>query len=323
MSNTHPDSGTVRAALELAVRAPSVHNSQPWLWRVGDHTVHLYADTGRQLPYTDPDQRDLLVSCGAALHHLRVAARMLGWQTSVHRLPNPAEPDHLASVEFRAMTPAPEESLLARAIEQRRTDRRRFTSWEVTAGQMARLVDAGSAHGVLVHKVENGYERSGLLLAFERAARLHAADFGYGLELSQWSGRHASPQGVPSRSAVASADATVRPFSNPGLPQAVIRDVDADERMLVLSTAGDERISRLRAGEAASAVLLTATVMGLATCPLSEPLEVPQTRAAIRTHVLGDSGFPQLIIRIGWAATSADPLPATPRRPLDEVVLPL
>ena len=67
------DRRTVRAAIELASRAPSVHNSQPWRWMVGPHSVHLYADLRRWLPATDADGRDLVVSCGAALHHLRVA----------------------------------------------------------------------------------------------------------------------------------------------------------------------------------------------------------------------------------------------------------
>ncbi|MBF6176636.1 hypothetical protein [Nocardia blacklockiae] len=69
--------------------------------------------------------------------------------------------------------------------------------------------------------------------------------------------------------------------------------------------------------------LLTATSLGLASCPLTEPLEVRDARDHIRTEVLGDSGFPQLIVRIGFAATSAEPVPQTPRRPIDEIVRPL
>ncbi|MGW5377216.1 Acg family FMN-binding oxidoreductase [Nocardia sp. NPDC003999] len=324
MPRTHPDSETLRSALALASRAPSVHNTQPWQWRLGRETVHLYADESRRLPHTDPDGRDLLLSCGAALHHLRVAARAEGWETVIHRLPNPAVPEHLAVVEFRPTTCTPEHVELARAIGKRSTDRRRFSSWEVPSAHVEAIVAAGVATGVLVRDVEAEPARTQLLRAFEQAAWQHARDVSYGAELAQWSGRHAAPQGVPARNAVSTeADPTVRPFSNPGLPQAVVRDIDAADRMILLSTSSDDRLSQLRAGEATSAVLLTATSLGLATCPLTEPMELADTRERIRAHVLDDSAHPQMIVRIGWAVPSADPVPPTPRRPLDEVVHPL
>ncbi|MEU2254968.1 Acg family FMN-binding oxidoreductase [Nocardia xishanensis] len=324
MTRTHPDQETLRAALALASRAPSVHNTQPWLWRVGHETVHLYADESRRLPHTDPDGRDLLLSCGAALHHLRVAARAEDWETTIHRLPNPAAPEHLASVEFRPTTCSSEDVELARAISKRSTDRRRYSSWEVPAAHIEAIIAAGAETGVLVRDVEAEPARTRLLRAFEEAASQHARDVSYGAELAQWSGRHVSPQGVPARNVVATgSDPTVRQFSSPGLAQAVVRDIDAADRMLLLSTSSDDRLSQLRAGEAASAVLLTATRLGLATCPLTEPMELADTRKRIRADVLDDTGFPQIVVRIGWAVTSADPVPPTLRRPLDEVVRPL
>jgi nitroreductase len=87
----------------------------------------------------------------------------------------------------------------------------------------------------------------------------------------------------------------------------------------VLSTASDDPMSRLRAGEATSAVLLTATTFGLATCPLTEALEIRDIRERVRRQVTAEN-FPQMVFRLGWAPVNADPLPATPRRPLDEVV---
>ncbi|WP_249645584.1 Acg family FMN-binding oxidoreductase [Nocardia sputi] len=324
MPKTHPDLETLRSVLALAARAPSVHNTQPWLWRLGHETVHLYADESRRLPHTDPGGCDLLLSCGAVLHHLRVAARAEGWETTIHRLPDPAAPEHLASVEFHPAAFTAEDVELARAISSRSTDRRRYSSWEVPAAHIEAIIAAGEATGVLVRDINEEPARTQLLRAFEQAAWEHARDLAYGAELAQWSGRHAAPQGVPARNAVlAGADPTVRPFSNPGLPQAVVRDVDAADRMLLLSTSSDDRLSRLRAGEAASAVLLTATTLGLATCPLSEPMELAGTRKRIRANVLDDTGYPQIVVRIGYAIPSADPIPATPRRPLDEVVQPL
>ncbi|MGW2661827.1 Acg family FMN-binding oxidoreductase [Nocardia tengchongensis] len=322
--STHPDLDTVRAALALAVRAPSVHNTQPWVWRVGDTTVHLYADDSRRLPHTDPDSRELVVSCGAALHHLQVALRAFGWDTIVHRFPNPAEPRHLASVEFRPGTADEAAVGAARAIAQRRSDRRRFTSWEVPSAQVAAIAAAAAeVSGAQVREVDATGEHARLLRAFVDAATAHRGDAAYSAELAQWSGHHASPQGVPARNAVVSSDPTVRPFGDPRLPEAVVRDTDEAARMLLVCTAADDLRGWLGAGEAASAVLLEATVRGLATCALSEPLEVTGVRTRIRRELLGDFGYPQLIIRMGWAATSAVPVPATPRLPLRDVVRPL
>ncbi|WP_202915514.1 MULTISPECIES: hypothetical protein [unclassified Mycolicibacterium] len=95
---------------------------------------------------------------------------------------------------------------------------------------------------------------------------------------------------------------------------------DDNGSLLALGTSTDTPIDRLRAGEATSAVLLTATAQGLATCPVTEALENPECRATIRTDVFGDELFPQMLIRVGWAPLNADPLPATPRRPLADVV---
>ena len=90
--------------------------------------------------------------------------------------------------------------------------------------------------------------------------------------------------------------------------------------VIALGTAEDDTMARLRAGEATSLVLLTATALGLASCPITEPLEVAETRAAVQADVFGEEAYPQMLLRIGWAPVNADPLPSTPRRDLSEVV---
>ncbi|EHR50977.1 nitroreductase family protein [Saccharomonospora marina XMU15] len=320
-----PDDDTVRAALALATRAPSVHNSQPWQWKVGDRTVHLYADRELQLPAIDPEGRDLLLSCGAALHHLRVGLAALGWHSRVHRMPNPAEPQHLAAVELARHEPTFDEISLASAIPRRRTDRRRFSSWEVPPSRVGELAEHAAAEGAVLIGVTDPMARYRLIEAIGEAARLHDDDPAYQVELAQWTGRDEDTQGVPARSAVAPVHVPGEPdprrFRDPRLPQPEGSSAEPDASvLLVLATASDDTMSQFRAGEAMSEVLLAATHAGLANCPLSEPLEIGSTRDIVRSEVLGDSAYPQLILRVGWAAVNADPLPATPRRPLSEVV---
>ncbi len=152
----------------------------------------------------------------------------------------------------------------------------------------------------------------------------HMTDDAYMRELTTWSGRYGSVAGVPARSAPQADPAAPIPgrlFAGAGLAQpSGISPADDSAALLALGTERDDTLARLRAGEATSVVLLTATAMGLACCPITEPLEIPETRAAVRADVFGASGYPQMLLRVGWAPINADPLPATPRRRLVRVV---
>lgn len=321
MTAHFPDPETVRAALSLAIRAPSVHNSQPWRWRVGSHSLHLYAERSLQLEHTDPDGRDLVLSCGATLNHCTVALTALGWQTKVHRLPNPADPQHLASIEVHRAAPSEADIALAAAIPRRQTDRRNFSYWPVPLGDVARMGSRAARMGVTMRRVEASTAFRAVLA---QAVWQHGHDEEYLHELTTWSGRYASTAGVPARSAPESdPDASVpgRIFARAALAQTPDGTPDHDRGVvLALGTAEDDTTARLLAGEATSLVLLTATSLGLASCPITEPLEIAETRDQLQADIFGVSAFPQMLVRIGWAPLIADPLPATPRRPLDEVV---
>ena len=325
MDLSRPDEKTITAAVSLACRAPSVHNTQPWRWRLGDRSVHLYADPSRQVPATDPRGADLLLSCGAALHHLRVALAALGWRAIVHRLPNPADPDHLAAVEFARREPTDAAVAMAAAIPRRRTDRRRFSSWDVPRPVLDLLVERAAEEDATAHEVLGTRDRFELAIAIGKAAAVQDADPAYRAEARRWSGGHANLDGVPATNAPSGVpqhgDIQLREF-----PGGELLDKPGDEweedggSLLVLATSSDDRLSMLRAGEAMSAVLLEATAAGLVTCPLSQPLEVAETRDRVRDDVLDGASCPQILLRVGWAAFNADPLPPTPRRPLTELI---
>ncbi|WP_418001621.1 Acg family FMN-binding oxidoreductase [Mycobacterium sp. PDNC021] len=321
MSKTFPDHETVRAAMALATRAPSVHNTQPWRWRIGAHSMHLYAEQSLHLAHTDPDGRDLLISCGAALHHAAVALYALGWQPTIHRFPNPAEPDHLASIEVVRCAPSQPDIALAAAIPRRRTDRRYYSGWPVALGDVALMTARAARLGIGLRRVKLN---DVLSTALRQAVSQHVHDREYLTELTMWSGRYASVAGVPARSTPTpdqNAAVPSRIFAGPMLGQPAGTTASDDNGLLLaLGTSTDTPLDRFRAGEATSAVLLTATAQGLSTCPVTEALENPDCRKIVRTDVFGDELFPQMLIRVGWAPLNADPLPATPRRPLTDVV---
>jgi hypothetical protein len=282
MSANFPDPETLRAVLTLATKAPSVNNSQPWRWRIGPDSLHLYAhadapadapadaDASHHLPLTDADRRDLLLSCGSALHHCTVGLAAMGWLATIDRLPDPADPDHLAAIHMVRQPPSELDVMLAAAIGRRRTDRRDYNSWPVPWGDIALMGARAARAGVMLRQID--------LLPRRRE---HVVDSG---------------------------------CNNPDSPLGEDNAV-----MVALGTENDDDLARLRAGEATSLVLLSATAMGLASCLVTEPLEIDETREAVRADTFGSSGHPQMLVRVGWAPVNADPLPPTPRRPLPEV----
>lgn len=320
--NAHfPDREAIRTVLTLAGRAPSIYNSQPWRWQVSDDALNLFVDPDLQLPGADPDGREQILSCGAALNHCVIALASQGWRARVHRLPDPDNPDHLARIEVCCCDVDQVDVMLAAAIPRRRTDRRIYSSWPVPDGDIALMGARAARSGVMLRRIDP-VDKLNKIVA--QAVWRHASDHDYLAELTAWSGRYGSVAGVPARNIPRPAPAAVIPgrlFAGPALAQPPgISSADDNAVILALGTQADDRLARLRAGEATSVVLLTATSIGLASCPVTEPLEIAETREAIRSDVFGASGYPQMLLRVGWAPVNADPLPSTPRREVNDIV---
>lgn len=126
--------------VELACLAPSIHNTQPWAWRLSGVEAWLYTDLDRQLRVEDPQGRNLVISCGAALHHFQLAARALGWSADVERIPDPDNLTAVAHVRLRR-DPRPDQVGVLDALRTRCTDRRRFTSWPVPPERLETLCE--------------------------------------------------------------------------------------------------------------------------------------------------------------------------------------
>lgn len=319
-----PDTQTIRAGLEIACRAPSVHNTQPWRWSVSEHEVHLFADRARRLPVIDPDGREMLISCGAALHHARIAFRALGWSPVVQRMPSPGNPDHLATIELHRLTRVdPRLATLVEAARRRHTDRRPYLPVPVPPQLLDRLAYTANAEQVRVTLLTEQSRRREMIDALMHADAVQRQDPMYQAEVAEWV-RHRpdATQGIPV-STVPQArnggfDMAGRRFS-PGTLEMPASASDG-ATLYVLSTGVDNRLSWLRTGEALSALLLAAAKAKLASCTLSQVSEVPAVRDLARRVALGGTGEPHLVVRVGWPVTVEFPGPPVARRPVDEVI---
>ncbi|WP_191085279.1 Acg family FMN-binding oxidoreductase [Roseococcus microcysteis] len=301
-----------------AILAPSSHNTQPWRFRLGADRLDLLADRSRALPVVDPEDRALVISCGAALGHLRVAAEALGQGLDVTLLPDPAEPDLLARIRPGPAC-APHRPELLAAIHARRTTRAAFTT-----EALAQPLPLAEAPGVTLHWRTAPAERHAIAELVAEGDRAQMADPGFRGELAAWvRSRHAASRdgmsgaafGMPDLLSFVGAMAIRRFDMGAGQAAHDMALAENSPALGVLTTPGDTPLDWLRAGEALSRAILALTAAGLKHSYLNQPIEVPALRPKLAA-LLGTREFPQMLMRAGHGP---DIRPSV-RRPLEEVL---
>jgi nitroreductase len=266
-----PDAAMLQRVLDLAARAPSIRNSQPWRWRVDDAGLHLDADWDRRVGDADAGRRNVLLGCGSVLNHCAVSFAAAGWQARIRRFPDDG---HLASFELIERAPTDAVIELATAIPRRRSDRRDYADSPLPPATIELLLIRAAQYDVHMSVVP----------------KLHWKRLSDGAVRLRY-GREADDGEIPGA---------------------------VDGTLLVLATDSDDDSTRLRAGEALSHVLLSATALGLTSCPLSEPIDDMRDRLALACELFEADAYPQTLIRLGSTPANAAELPPTPRRSVAE-----
>jgi nitroreductase len=303
-----PTVPTVTEALTRAAtaagQAPSIHNTQPWHWRVGDGGLDLFLDRARLLDNTDPLARLAILSCGAALHHARTALDAAGWRVEVTELPDPTNQDHLAHLSlFDRTTTTAEAAQRVRAMRTRHTDRRPLSGTPIGPDSLLAITVAVEETGGWLYVVpRDRVVELGAAVAYAQEAEV--ADPAWLAETAHWTGgTRPDGTGVPDTAipdVPAQTTVPARDFGHPGA-LAVGAGHDLGATYAILYGPQDLPVDWLRAGQALSAAWLTATELGVALLPMSAATEVPATRQVLR-RLLSGLGQPFLVLRLGIAA---------------------
>lgn len=300
-----------------AVQAPSSHNTQPWLFRLGPGMVDLIADRTRALPANDPEDRELTISCGCALMNLRVAAAALGLAADVTLLPDGDDGDRLARLSWWPGEPSGVEASLAAGIPERRTYRQPFDEAAPDEAAIARLITAAEAEGVTLRTLADAEARATAARLVSEGDAEQWADRSWRRELAAWMHPRRRGDGLAMPAlAVPVAQLVVRTFDMGGGVGAKDQALAEGSPLLaVLSSEGDDARAWLMAGMGLQRLLLTGVQFGLQASYLNQPVQVAALRPRLQ-HLTG-GGFPQLLLRIGRPLATPPP---SPRRPLADVV---
>lgn len=306
----------VERILQTAASAPSVYNTQPWQVEVAGREVTVRADASRQLHHRDPHGREMLISCGAFLFNLQVAARRESLSAVTAMLPDLADNLLVAKVVLEpGPPPGVEELELSVAAARRGTSRLPFDDQPLSADVLEVVRRAALAEGASLCAFQASSPLGVEVIGLERRAEALAAEDPVAREEElAW---------------IATA-----PERNDGIPRAQLGPVPDDDRaparrflagagtarferrstMAALTTPGDSARDWLTAGRALEHVLLAATSFFVHASFATTVLENPTTRHDLR-RLLPVEGAPQMLLRLGYSVRPQH----TPRRSLHEL----
>jgi nitroreductase len=312
------DDTHLRVAAAAAVRAPSMHNSQPWRLRLRDGAIEVLADRSRQLAVADTAGWALRLACGAATFNARLALAAHGTPAGVTLLPRDAGTDVIARLAPGVLRPPTyREQALAAAIPRRHSNRRPFWPDAVPSQARVELIEAARSEGAWLDLLVGMVPLAVFAEIAQSADRVLRRDPRYQSELMAWSHTDGAPEGVP----VTAGAPTAEPHDL--LPQrgfgerrrAPGRDFEPEPLVGILGTVGDLAMDQVVAGQALQRVLLTVVDQGLACSMISQPIEVPTARDQL-SRSLRRSGVPQIALRIGYG----HPGRSTPRRSVGDIL---
>lgn len=305
--------------LTAASHAPSMHNSQPWKFEVQGPVIDVLHDQARELPVADPAGRMARIGLGAAAFNLRVAAGLLGHETTLALEPDPARPAVAVRIFLGSRSvPVPGLSSLYGEISRRHTYRGPLLDIPMAPGLLRKLTETARDEHAELDWLD-GRRRTELAEIIHLADEREVHDEDRLHERMRWIGGRRDGDGVPTSAAgpLPQGPAMVRDlsagFGPPDRPHEIF---EHKAPIAVLSTPVEDTRAWLRAGLALQRLLLVATSYDVTVSFLNQALEYADLRDEVRT-LIGRPSWPQLILRCGYPAHGAD---RTPRRPWSETL---
>jgi hypothetical protein len=308
-------------AADRARLAPSVHNTQPWRFRLHDTMLDIFGDPARQLRVLDPHGRQLMISCGCAVFNARVALAAAGHHAEL--LDQPDQPDLVARIAVGPRADRSPIGSLDSWISHRRSNRREYFGDPVPPELSHTLVQSAAAEGAHLLELASLSDR----VLVSRLTKQADADLmlnpAYRAEIRTWTTDDPRrPDGVqamsvPRVAGEAEDELPIRDFDSRGMGWLPSRTrSSANQCLFLLGSAEDEPASWLRIGQALERLWLEATRHGYAVSLFTQAIEHPVYRQRLRS-LLTLADHPQLVLRVGHA-------PATPpsrRRDLAQLLM--
>ena len=299
--------------------APSSHNMQPWLFRLSENTIEIRPNPKRRLQHSDPSDREQILSLGAAVANILMAAEALGLPYA--RLP--AMAPIAAAISFQNFQAVKRDERVLSALSRRQCNRLQYLPRTVPESFRGRILSMATPkmEVAYVSDVPRMRQISDIVLDATGEA---FADKLFRLELSRWI-KPSFPryrEGMPGYYIGVPAPVSfflpwiIRNFNIGSSQKKMIRPALEHSAAFIVFGSEDGVESWLEIGESFERLAVEAHMLGMAFSVFGAPIEIGSHHHRLG-EIAGLRARPQLFLRLGYPPKA---IPYSPRLPLSEVI---
>jgi len=310
-----------------AIMAPSGHNTQPWKFSVKKDCIRIFPDFTRALPVVDPDNRELYISLGCALENLVIAAKHAGYDPEVTYF-QASEPDECLLVTLKHSN-VTEDNNLFQAISRRHTNRREYNKQRIPSADLKKIESVPTEEGVTSMVLTEPGAIKEIIELVREGNMIQMNDDAFMDEITSWirfsdSEAELHLDGLTSR-AMGRSPAPgwlgrmfMRIFVGAkSQSKTDEKNIQSSSALMVVISVKNDKKSWIAVGRSFERIALTLTTSNIESAHLNQPCEVSELKNRLQQHLALGSAHPQLLLRIGYA----EPLPRSPRRPYQQVLI--
>lgn len=292
--------------VERATKAPSGHNTQPWLFKINIDSIEVHPNFAKSLPIVDPHNRELFISLGCAIENLRIAATVRGYNSTISIADN-----GVTTIGFSENETC---SALFEQIVRRQTNRRVYNGLSINDSTIQELCSIFSEEGVYLHCYKKGSaEFNAISDAIRKGNMIQMSDSSFIKELKSWM-RYNKSEATKSCDGLSYAV-----FGAPNLPRWISKSIIAsvlngksqnrsDEKKIrssshfaLFTTSMNTITEWINLGRYLQRFLLTCTKMGIASSFLNPPCELRELSELLAQSLTILGEYPTIILRLGYA----------------------
>lgn len=314
--------------IEQATKAPSGHNTQPWLFHICEDSIEIHPDNRKTLHVVDRNRREMFVSLGCATENLCIAAGSIGYASKVN-----VSEEGIISIELHSVDNQ-KKTLLSGQITRRQTNRSIYNGKQIPEKVIRELLTLEKEEYIGIYcwqkqSIEFNKIRDYVLVG----NKIQMSDSCFKNELKSWmrfnkkdeqqtlDGLSYAVFGAPNLPRWLSR-LIMGTYLTPGMQnKSDEKKVNSSSHVVLFTVKNDSIPEWIQLGRTLEHFLLKTTEAGIATAFINQPCELKVLAEQMQCEVIHQTGkekrIPVVLLRMGYAKA----MPYSPRKERNEVII--